>query len=322
MKELTNTQKIDQANHELVTHCNPHIDELVGMYLELREGTTNYQSLRFTSSNLNLKKQFEDLNITGIGIGNGEHDEHKVDGKGSDADSAVITIAQKLNLTKDPRYSGMVNYAHTNDSKGATISGELGTLITQMYYQGKSEEEVMKWVFEILDRDVALSNRSKERKSFLRQQRGNMLSCSEMETILDTFNHTDKKVKRFVLPGSFTINDVAAVKLAQTFGFNLFNTNSHTRAIFVNPFTYEPKEDDLCIGFGQDGFAHLSMEKMVKVLRLPKNHNYTLVYEYIHGINSRSGYHPYELASLLSDRIFEKNMGVGNSKTFCGQLML
>lgn len=307
-----------QKQHLFATHNNPHIDEIVALFLLMRKGSKfGYEprSLEFLSGTKQTKEYLSSNGI-GLGIGNHDFDDHVRDGKGKELNSSsTLLVAKKLGIDKLPQYEAMVRYAHTNDTKGASISGELGNLIKDLYYQGRSNEEVIAWTFEILNRKVGLSEKITEYKKFIQSIKNSALSNAQYCKTIFELTSRKRSIQRFILCLSFTLNDVAAVKIAQTHGKKYFGVNYKTKVQIVDIEVYIPKEGDLCIGFGSGEFSKFPAEKMQKILCTGDRHDFVLCMEYLRSVNLRSGYHPYEACALLTDRIFEKK-GKGDYSDF------
>jgi len=122
------------------THFRPHLDELTAIWLIERYG------------NQGFVKQYAEDGVIKLGIDGGPLDEHPDPEKGDrkEGESACSLVAKALSLT-GPAMSFLVQQVTRQDSSGSSSSLELGFIVEVMYHNDKTAEQVMEFVFGVLD---------------------------------------------------------------------------------------------------------------------------------------------------------------------------
>lgn len=290
----------------IATHENPHIDEAVGILLCIKYGDKiNCKPVEVSFLGESIFSP--EPNTIYLGIGGGAFNEHVYDASKGKKTSSVMLLAEAMGITKDPKYRNimeLVNYAHHNDIKGSTNTTELGRIMKNKFALNQSDEEVWKWVYEVLCKKLESLENQEQYKDIAKKMRGNVFSKDALWKHISSFEAIDLSHKRrIVLRNEFAIQDVIAVYMIKHYS-KLNNLNFKTQIYFTSEDGYEfnQKDSDLCIGFGNGHFAELPALKMQKQFNVKPDREFKLILDYVSNIHSRQGYHPYELAGLLVDR--------------------
>jgi len=297
-----------------VTHRFAHIDEFLAYFVLAQLGTLigyYVRGLKFIGEGV-IETLDPDAVYLGV-AGNHTHpdvfDEHSYNGESNSIkkkkDSAVMMVARRLGILGKPEYASierLIMYAHHNDTNGSKNMMELGNLITLRYRDGWTEDQVWAWLEPIFRNSLHAFDRGSEKhRAVLDITRGKTFVPSAIDAVLSKFKPEKMTCKRFVLRNSFCLRDVVAVKIAKKFSRKIIRCQNTTRVDFVDPYDYTPQKGDVCIGFGDGPFGSLPAKKMAKLVKLRKGGQLSLVMKYVDNLNSRSGYHPFELAGLLVD---------------------
>jgi len=148
---------------KIYTHLNPHLDEIVAIWLLNRFGEkvfpgiseiTNPYKIQYLSGN-RFPKSSEEYEAEGmllIGTGGGRFDEHpSEDGKRKEDKCAATLVADALGLSSDPAFDQILRSTANNDLKGAGEPMGMAHIAKVRLERGDHPGKVMEWVFEGLD---------------------------------------------------------------------------------------------------------------------------------------------------------------------------
>lgn len=128
---------------KIVTHTNPHIDEICGIWMLRKFGSKHFPNIEkstieyWSKGSTLLQKTAEELLAEGIllvGIGGGMFDEHPtIDSERKKDKCAATLIAEHLGLDDDPALEMILSFVERDDLSGSGSIFELGSLCRKMY---------------------------------------------------------------------------------------------------------------------------------------------------------------------------------------------
>lgn len=121
--------KVAERNVTVITHTNPHADEILALFLMEEYGTGEF-----------LRQHCRNGEVW-VGVGNGHLDDHKTSEKGSSA----MLMAQALKIERVPQIAGLLAYVHRVDSEGGDTPFNLCSIIKTMGQLEYPENEVIDW---------------------------------------------------------------------------------------------------------------------------------------------------------------------------------
>lgn len=293
----------------ILTHKQPHLDELTSAYIVKQIEGEKEVTLAFTSCKNEINNLLKkNPNGVFLGVGGSELDEHSRNGVSVDAKSSVELFSSEFHIPFG-EYEGLMKYAHNNDSQGSKILMELANII-KTKYERYSETEVFAWFENLIDHRTAVvrslgeketKNQAQIRKEPHIDSRSYQKKFRSGKSIQLNANY-----QTMLLPKSFNVNQLVAVKIGQNFGNNL-GINYRTKIKFVDPKHYVPRRGELAIGFGDGVLSEFPAEYMAQLCCISDKNfrKYKLVMDYIKNLNTRTGYHPFEFAHLLMIRQFD-----------------
>jgi hypothetical protein len=141
---------------KIVTHRNPHLDEIVAMWLLLRFKFPEVK-IEFVE-NGNIKIGFSADTIA-VGLGGGRFDEHPTGIEARKEGCAATLVAKYLEVIEEPALKKLLEYTVKNDLKGSN-GGILDVAVRmKSMYERMNQLDVVNWVFVALDDLYAEQNR-------------------------------------------------------------------------------------------------------------------------------------------------------------------
>ncbi len=150
--------------NKIAVHCNPHLDEVFGIWLLRRQGAKQYPgattaSIIFweTGGNTPDRRRAaeweEKEGVLALGIGGGKFDEHGPgDIEPKVGECVASLIATDLGITDDPRLQSLLEYARRVDTTATDSPLALASLIKAMHdAREHTAEFVIEWAIQALD---------------------------------------------------------------------------------------------------------------------------------------------------------------------------
>ena len=140
--------------NKILTHTNPHIDEICGIWLLRKFGGNHFRGiasapLEFRSGG-NTKfemtaEEYLEQGILLVGIGGGMFDEHPtVDAERKKEKCAATLIAEYLGVNDNPELDKILDFVRRNDLNGNESMFDIGSICLKMY-SIMSTEKVILW---------------------------------------------------------------------------------------------------------------------------------------------------------------------------------
>lgn len=187
---------------KIITHQNPHLDEITAIWLFDRSGGKKNSEIKIPVRQKNGKiripqvqywntggltpdgRSSEDWEKDGyilIGVGRGKFDEHNDSSNASEKkpdECSATLVADYLGLRQDPVLEQVLKYVLRNDSKGGAMSFELAPMALVINSDPDNHpEDVIEWVFKFLDAKY------KEQYHFFNETKKEFESLAQIETI-------------------------------------------------------------------------------------------------------------------------------------------
>ena len=145
----------------IVTHHQPHLDEISAIWLILRFGTEIFPGVE-SAEIISTKSGGEELNGTPekleedgfllIGIGGGRFDEHPGGkSKGVEGKCCFDLVLEAMGLQDDPSFSQIIRFVRNTDLKGVSQPFDLASLVKAMNAKYPDPKMVIDWTMKILD---------------------------------------------------------------------------------------------------------------------------------------------------------------------------
>lgn len=144
--------------HTIVTHENPHLDEILGIWLLRKFGEKVFPGISSAkiefwgtggqSPDGRSAKEYEREGVLLIGVGGGRFDEHPaVNGERKKEECAATLIAKDLGLRDEPTFEKILNFAVNSDLKAAgSHPFDIASIAKVFYQQTSDPQEVIEWV--------------------------------------------------------------------------------------------------------------------------------------------------------------------------------
>ena len=137
---------VPQGINRIITHEQPHLDELFAIFLLQRFGREMFPGIDHATIEFSRKasvangsstpEELEAQGILLIGIGGGRFDEHPVAGKPrKDGDCAASLVARAIRCHRRPELNRLLKYTTSNDLNGVTSTFELAEMVRLMNRQ-------------------------------------------------------------------------------------------------------------------------------------------------------------------------------------------
>ncbi|MEK7650757.1 MAG: hypothetical protein AAB364_02715 [Patescibacteria group bacterium] len=158
--------------NRIVTHCWPHLDEIVAIWLlwvfgqKLFPGVPEAPVEFWGDGNQPPDgKSWQEHEAEGtlfIGIGGGRFDEHPADGSSRKVGECTATlVARHLGLLERRELDMILEHVRKEDLEAGFGAFSLGSIVKSMHKSGMDPKWVMNWVFDALDAKL------KEQETFL-----------------------------------------------------------------------------------------------------------------------------------------------------------
>ena len=143
--------------HTIVTHVNPHLDEITAIWLLRRFGEKKFlgistAKITFWSTGGQAPdgrsaEDYEREGILLIGIGGGCFDEHPANGSArKKGECAATLVAKALGVDNDPALEKILKFAVNSDLKGTSHLFDLASIVKVLHQEyPDNPEKVMEW---------------------------------------------------------------------------------------------------------------------------------------------------------------------------------
>jgi hypothetical protein len=144
---------------KFATHQNPHLDEIVGIWLLARFGEFMFPGAETAPvefwDGIPEGKTGASLEREGyvlVGIGGGRFDEHPFQGTDrKEGECAATLVAKTLGLDEDPTLLPLLKFTAERDLNFSGGAFDLHGVIKTMYKVGRPNEDVWKWAFDAIE---------------------------------------------------------------------------------------------------------------------------------------------------------------------------
>ncbi|OGI87779.1 hypothetical protein A2995_00680 [Candidatus Nomurabacteria bacterium RIFCSPLOWO2_01_FULL_33_24] len=144
----------------VVTHNNPHLDEVAALWILKKWGTEEFPGIKKAKILFHPDRHigpngtsFEELEKKGylfLGIGGGKFDDHQ---KKTEKECCATLVAQYLEADDDPALNYILKYVFQNDKKAGAHPWEFANLIKDYFdlHEKEDHQEVVRWAMEPLE---------------------------------------------------------------------------------------------------------------------------------------------------------------------------
>lgn len=138
----------------IVTHTNPHLDEIVAIWMLQRFGeerfpgistaTISYWSTGGTTPDGRSAVEYEENGVLLVGVGGGRFDEHPTNSaERKQGECAATLVAKALDIEDNPALERILKYVTQNDLQGSTHPFEVATITKILHQQHPDKAEVV-----------------------------------------------------------------------------------------------------------------------------------------------------------------------------------
>lgn len=139
----------------IVTHVQPHLDELVAIWLLKRFGEEIFPGVE-TAETVYILNDSDgsptqgDIDELWIGIGGGRFDEHPTSNQARKAGCAATLVAKTLGVRALPELKEIIDYVERIDTKGGREIFSLADQVS-IFQFSQTNKKVMEKIFDLLD---------------------------------------------------------------------------------------------------------------------------------------------------------------------------